>query len=373
MATTFDPNAAKSLGMFGNTVAWFTRNNQQGAISTARLVHQMSDIASAAYRVRTLADAEGWRTVSDVIPFDGELFNGFVRTDSEKTVVAIRGTHYDKDDPNGLWNVVKQWLRNFDSRQVDMHDCAIHGGYHKELETMYPRIVELLKQHHGSKGRPLYITGHSAGAGLATLIGYKLAKEHGSNLRPTSVVAFASPKVGNEKFSQTYPVKLLRIERGTDLVPVLPLGADATKVMQTVGVDATLRPLTRSLLGAFGLEPDRADNLLTSNYAHAGTMLYYSGDSDPALISARSTMEAPFVYLGQRLSESYGLSRDLPIQYQPQMVVRFNRLKEIVTGVWGQLKAFSGEQARSGLSFVTDHGVDLTAQYLSNLAKRFAK
>lgn len=371
MATSHAPDIARTLGLLGRTVAWFTRNSHQSTIGTARLVHEMSDIASAAYNIRQVNDAEGWRTVSDVVPFDGELFKGFVRTDKDKTVVSIRGTAYDKEDPNGLWKVVEQWLRNFDARPVEMHDCAVHGGYHKELQTMYPRIVELLQKHHPDTKRPLYLTGHSAGAGLATLVGYKLAKEHGATLKPAGVVTFASPKVGNDKFNATYPTKLIRIERGTDLVPVLPLGPEAKKVIQAVGIDTTLRPLANSLLGLFNIDA-RPDALLASDYTHAGTMLYYSADADPALISARSTIEAPFVYLGQRLAHRYGVSRELPIQYQPLIKVRFNRLREIVTGVWGQIKSLSGEQAKSGLTFVTDHGVDLTAQYLAKLAKKFA-
>src|SRR5262245_60333569 len=130
----------QTLSLAAKTVAWFTKSSQSSTIGTARLVHEMSDIASAAYRMKSLSGVEGWRSVSDVVPFDGELFNGFVRVDSSKTVVSIRGTHYDKDDPNGLWNVVKQWLRNIDARQVGLNDCRIHGSYHKELETMYPRI-----------------------------------------------------------------------------------------------------------------------------------------------------------------------------------------------------------------------------------------
>jgi len=372
LAPKLPASPAQALSLIGKTVAWFTRNNHASTIGTARLVHEMSDIASAAYNVRAVSDAEGWRTVSDVVPFDGELFNGFVRVDPTQTVVSIRGTHYDKDDPKGLWNVVKQWLRNIDARQVELNDCRIHGGYHKELEHMYPRIVELLKHHHRDKKRPLYITGHSAGAGLATLVGYRLAKEHGDALKPAKVVAFASPKVGDDKFQQTYPVPLLRIERGTDLVPVLPFGSEAKKVISYIGADKLASTLTRPLLKLFDVDPDRAGGLLATDYAHAGTMLYYSADADPSLVSARSTLQAPFVYLGQRLASSYGLSRELPIQYRPQLIVRFERMKDIFEGVKAQLSSLSGGGASAGLGFIRDHGVDLTSQYLAALTKKYS-
>ncbi|GLJ38669.1 hypothetical protein SUGI_0788270 [Cryptomeria japonica] len=78
------------------------------------------------------------------------------------------------------------------------------------------------------------LTGHSLGAALATLCGFDIVinglnrLNDGGSPIPVTVIAFASPKVGNSEFKQSVvkllpELKILRVKNSPDLVPLYPV------------------------------------------------------------------------------------------------------------------------------------------------------
>lgn len=105
-------------------------------------------------------------------------------------------------------------------------------------------VERVLQQRYVANNRPLpdiTITGHSVGAGLATMCAFHIAHELPSKhsslpetykaqlRRPGAVVAycFASPRVGNEAFAKavedTPGLRVLRVANLCEPVPRLPL------------------------------------------------------------------------------------------------------------------------------------------------------
>ena len=74
-------------------------------------------------------------------------------------------------------------------------------GFVKAIDAVYTSIEEKLEPHLSGQ-KQLFITGHSLGAALASLLSYRLSLDH-----PTSqpnVYVFGCPPVGDEKFSKSF-------------------------------------------------------------------------------------------------------------------------------------------------------------------------
>ena len=95
----------------------------------------------------------------------------------------------------------------------------VHRGYARELDGVGGLLVEMARDH-AAGGKPLYVTGHSAGGALGDAgrpppaRGRRAGAGGGGVLRP----ARRRPALRRE-----LPVPLLRIEHRHDLIPHLPL------------------------------------------------------------------------------------------------------------------------------------------------------
>ena len=75
-----------------------------------------------------------------------------------------------------------------------------------------------------TKARPVYITGHSLGAALATMATAELANHPKAWVRDSiaACYTFGSPRVGDSTFDMYVKVPLYRVTNGIDPVPVVP-------------------------------------------------------------------------------------------------------------------------------------------------------
>ena len=113
----------------------------------------------------------------------------------KRTCIAIRGTNRFTD-----------WMNNIQYKQsIVKNNICVHSGYLKLLFTdnlyhhIYDQINTLLRQYPENE---IFITGHSAGGALATLLGYFLSKDLTG--KQINVVSFASPRIGNYAFKMDF-------------------------------------------------------------------------------------------------------------------------------------------------------------------------
>jgi hypothetical protein len=159
--------------------------------------------------------------IKDVVPF------GFIAQSPAPAatdfVVAIRGTQ-------SIW----EWMQDARFLQVDCPFAVGAGKTEDGFAAVYmsmnvnpaggPRVVDALRTLLAPvPNATLSITGHSLGAGLATLLALDVV-ENNAFAKP-SVVTLASPLVGDTQFARTYNAEVpntWRIANWVDAVTKLP-------------------------------------------------------------------------------------------------------------------------------------------------------
>ena len=194
-------------------------------------------------------------------------FTGFAASDEDAAYLVFRGTKLHLDSRDSYLRTLQAWLTNLDYVQVEEDGCRVHRGYARELATLGDELVTMARDH-ASGGRTLYLTGHSAGGALATLAARRL---HEAGVPVRAAVVFSAPRVGDRRFAATYPVPLVRIEHGHDLIPHLPLPPSLARMVGHGLVD-------RVLQGLDWLAPALRDyRLAKTEYVHAGELFYDDG------------------------------------------------------------------------------------------------
>jgi hypothetical protein len=88
-----------------------------------------------------------------------------------------------------------------------------HAGFAQALDSIWNDVADAL----GRLRRPVFYTGHSLGAALATLAAARIA--------PTALYTFGSPRVGDDEFIATLghlAGSIHRVVHGQDIVTTLP-------------------------------------------------------------------------------------------------------------------------------------------------------
>ena len=135
---------------------------------------------------------------------------GLVARTESCLLLAFRGT-----------NDVDAWVTNVNFRQVEGYGGRIHAGFGRALEGVLDPIVARLRTLQTKHHLPLWITGHSLGAALATLAAQRLK----GLFRIAGTYTFGQPRVGNPSFARAYGAAppLYRFVNNEDMVPQLPL------------------------------------------------------------------------------------------------------------------------------------------------------
>jgi triacylglycerol lipase len=118
-------------------------------------------------------------------------------------ILVFRGTEQTVQD-------FVQDLSTF-PRLIENTSMRVHAGFLEALDSVWERIERRLDQ----VTAPLFFTGHSLGAALATLAAARRA--------PRAAYTFGSPRVGNADFVQSLAdVPLYRIVDDADAVTLVP-------------------------------------------------------------------------------------------------------------------------------------------------------
>lgn len=174
-------------------------------------------------------------------------------------VIAIRGTEMRDDQAYADAGADAAFWLTALQRPFDDEWGQVHSGFQAELETVEQMIFAKLENI--SPDTQIFITGHSLGAALATLLTARILAELATDperyfLR--GLYTFGSPRVGSHAFaarfhelSSRFGVQVMRVRHANDIVTRIPL---------TISI-----PFTRWKL---------------LDYQHVGPMLYIHPDGE---------------------------------------------------------------------------------------------
>jgi triacylglycerol lipase len=135
----------------------------------------------------------------------------FLAKNDQFAVLAFRGTEVSK--------IVDIKIDTMASK-LSVLDGRVHSGFRKAYESVAKDIEESVLK---LGDVPLYITGHSLGAALATVATQRL--EHNPRIRDkiAACYTFGSPRVGNSHYDIEFKSPIYRVVNTTDIVTVIPL------------------------------------------------------------------------------------------------------------------------------------------------------
>jgi hypothetical protein len=135
----------------------------------------------------------------------------FLATHNNFAVLAFRGTE-----------VAKVVDIKTDAKAGKL--ATIQGEVHKGFAGAYGSVEkEIEEQVKNLNGLPLYITGHSLGAALATVCTQKLEHTQAFQEQIAACYTFGSPRVGDAHFDRDFKSPIYRMANTTDIVTVVPL------------------------------------------------------------------------------------------------------------------------------------------------------
>lgn len=101
---------------------------------------------------------------------------------------------------------------------------TIQGKVHEGFEDAYASVEkDIEKVVKALKGFPLYITGHSLGAALATVCTQRLEHTPAYRDQIAACYTFGSPRVGDKHYDLEFKSAIYRVVNTTDIVTVVPL------------------------------------------------------------------------------------------------------------------------------------------------------
>ena len=142
-------------------------------------------------------------------------------------IIAFRGT-----EPN-RWNDVATDLKAWKTPLAEGWG-EVHAGFKQAFDSIAPVMHAKLEEYRKDKVA-IWVTGHSLGGGLATLMGAELLRREdaGEDYDLRGVYTFGSPRVGNKAFRQRlmasaakHETQLVRFRNGNDIVTSVPKGGE---------------------------------------------------------------------------------------------------------------------------------------------------
>ena len=134
-----------------------------------------------------------------------------VKEDNSYAVLAFRGTEVAK------LTDIKTDIR---ASMVSLIEGRVHKGFINAYKSVRTEIEKSVAK---VDGLPLYITGHSLGAALATVATQFLESNPVFRDQIAACYTFGSPRVGNDQFDREFKSAIYRVVNTTDIVTVIPL------------------------------------------------------------------------------------------------------------------------------------------------------
>ena len=146
--------------------------------------------------------------------------------------IAFRGT----TDP-------RDWITDFRAWRHHLQGCSLHSGFYAAVSSALPRILGALKSF--DPHTPIFVTGHSLGAALATVFAYRFPETS----RIAGVYTFGGPRVGDASFRDLYngdmrPRPVPTDTNTLDFVPSGSLGSKTYRITHAADIVPWVPPIT---------------------------------------------------------------------------------------------------------------------------------
>lgn len=284
---------------------------------------------------------------------------GFVASDHQFTILAFRGTQNRLRPMESFAETTCQWLTNIDYAQKQIDGFRVHGGFWEQLNGVYNQVLRLVRQHAADR-RPFVITGHSAGAALATAAAYRLSCD---GVQPDAVYVYASPRVGDRAFGAALSersIPVYRFEQKDDLVAHVPLSPSLSAAVGKVAMNKIFECLDRILPGCNFMEFQSQ----AVEYVHVGKLFYR--DWDDNLLTSATWSEIADIFTADEQEETV-------FTVVPKGVLDVARLTSTAANVISQLdECMKRLDKRSNmlaeLRFIADHNLPDLQSFLLRLA-----
>ncbi len=143
---------------------------------------------------------------------------GYIASNDHLLLIAFRGT-----EPTKLKDILTDIQLVLTPGPVGQ----VHSGFHFALQQVWS---ELIDHFHGLyQGQPVWLTGHSLGAALATLATARLIFDPADRLRIQGLYTYGSPRVGDEVFATQFDRVCkpftFRFRNNNDVVTRVPVPA----------------------------------------------------------------------------------------------------------------------------------------------------
>ncbi|HIK43254.1 MAG TPA: lipase [Leptolyngbyaceae cyanobacterium M65_K2018_010] len=149
-----------------------------------------------------------------------DVFYGFLLESDADSILAFRGTQRTAEWLGNIYAIQQDYINPNTGESLG----RIHTGFRRIADSIIdPLAVDAVKQINPNK--PCYVSGHSLGAALATVLALDIALAVPTLQPNLQVYVYASPRVGNPEFVRSYAQILpntFRITNLADPIPTMP-------------------------------------------------------------------------------------------------------------------------------------------------------
>ena len=149
-----------------------------------------------------------------------EVFYGFLLESDEDSILVFRGTQRTAEWIGNIYAIQQDYLHPTTGAKLG----RIHTGFRNIADTIInPLAVDAAQQINPNK--PCYVSGHSLGSALATILALDIALNVPALQPQLQVYVYASPRVGDPEFARSYAQILpnsFRITNLADPIPTMP-------------------------------------------------------------------------------------------------------------------------------------------------------
>jgi len=143
--------------------------------------------------------------------FDIRDTQAFLAANNEIIVLAFRGT-----------TSINDWRTDFRVKLIPVISGLVHRGFNEALDYIWKDLKQAILNFK-DKEQSIWITGHSLGGALATLVADRLTND---SMEVKGVYTFGQPRVGNKVFANNYDGKMkeytFRFVHDEDMVAKIP-------------------------------------------------------------------------------------------------------------------------------------------------------